>query len=178
MEHEIIDLLDENGQKKGVIDKAVAHKEGQWHRSVHVWVLNDKGEVLLQHRCKEKTFFANCWDCAFAGHIGAGEQSLESAIREGEEELGLKLNKDDFEFLFTFKDHLVWKDKISNEFVDVYLVRGNYQIDSLNLQKEEVDDVKWMKFEDFYQLVINNSKDILLHNKEEYDRLKHIFVQK
>ena len=49
MEHEMIDLLDESGQKIGVIDKAVAHKEGQWHRSVHVWIVNDNNQILLQH---------------------------------------------------------------------------------------------------------------------------------
>jgi len=178
MEHEMIDWLDENGNKIGIVDKADAHKKGYWHKSVHVWVVNKKGEVLLQHRCKLKTFFANCWDCAFAGHIGAGEDSLQSAIREGEEEIGLKLNKDDFQFLFTFKDKLIWKDKISNEFVDVYLIRGDYNLKDLKLQAEEVDDVKWMKFDDFYNLVQKNSSTILLHDREEYKRLKEILKSK
>lgn len=178
MEHEMIDLLDESGQKIGVIDKAVAHKEGQWHRSVHVWIVNDNNQILLQHRCKEKTFFANCWDCAFAGHIGAGESSLESALREGEEEIGLKLTKSDLEFLFTFKDRLVWKDKISNEFVDVYLIRKNIDINKLVYQEEEVDDVKWMDIDEFFDNILNKKGDFLFHGEEEYLRLRGILVKK
>ena len=174
MEHEMIDLLDESGNKIGVVDKAVAHKEGLWHRSVHVWIANEKREVLLQHRCKAKTFFPNCWDCAFAGHVGAGEDSLESAIREGEEEIGIKFKKKDLEFLFSFKDKLVWEDKRSNEFVDVYLIRKNLNIDNVRLQSDEVDDIKWMKFDDFMTLVEKKYNQLLLHDNEEYIRLKNI----
>ena len=134
MEHEMIDYYNEKGEPLGVIDKAVAHKQGQWHRSVHVWLVNDNNEMLLAHRCKEKTFFADCWDCAFAGHVGAGESSVASALREGEEEIGLKLKEEELEYLFTFKDKLVWKDKISNEFVDVFLVRKNVELTELVYQ--------------------------------------------
>lgn len=174
MEHEMIDFFDEDGVKIGVIDKAIAHKEGQWHRSVHVWLINDKQELLLAHRCKEKTFFANCWDCAFAGHVGAGESSIVSAIREGKEEIGLNLNESEFEYLFTFKDKLIWQDKISNEFVDVYLVRKNIDLNQLVYQKEEVDDVKWIDKEEFFDLILNNKGDFLFHDKKEYIRLKDI----
>ena len=176
MEHEMIDLLNENGQVIGVVDKAVAHKEGLWHKSVHVWIVNDKDEILLAHRCKEKTFFPNCWDCSFAGHIGAGESSLSSAIREGNEEIGLELNKSDFEYLYTFKDKLVWKNKHSNEFVDVYLIRKNVNLNKLKLQEEEVDDVKWMKTEDFFNEILTGYGEYLFHAKEEYLRLKECLL--
>lgn len=75
---ELIDLLDENGNMIGTIDKAIAHRDGLWHKSVHIWMVNDKNEILLQHRCAEKNFFPNFWDCSFAGHVGAGEESIES----------------------------------------------------------------------------------------------------
>lgn len=172
MEHEMIDLLDESGKYIGVVDKAIAHKEGLWHKSVHVWLVNNKDEILLAHRCKEKTFFPNCWDCAFAGHIGAGETSLDSAIREGEEEIGLNFVEKDFEYLFTFKDKLIWQDKCSNEFVDVYLIRKNIQLSNVKLQKEEVDNIKWMKIDEFFSEILSGKGEYLFHGKEEYLHLK------
>ena len=102
MEHELIDYFDEKRNFKGVIDKAVAHKNGLWHRSVHVWIINSKNQILLQKRCAAKKFYPEFWDCSFAGHIGAGECSVVSAIREGEEELGLKLKESDLKYAFTF----------------------------------------------------------------------------
>lgn len=176
MEHEMIDLYDEKGRKIGIIDKAIAHKEGRWHKSVHVWLINDKNELLLARRCSQKTFFPDCWDCAFAGHVGADESSVDCALREGQEEIGLKLRAEDFEYLFTYKDVLTWADKINNEFVDVFLVRKNIDLSRLVLQKEEVDNVKYMKLEEFFDLILNDKGDFLFHGKEEYARLKEILV--
>ena len=62
MEHELIDYYDENGRLLGVIDKAIAHREGLWHKSVHLWIFNSKNQVLLQKRCAQKKFFPCFYD--------------------------------------------------------------------------------------------------------------------
>ena len=46
MEHELIDYYDENGRLLGVIDKAIAHREGLWHKSVHLWIFNSKNQAI------------------------------------------------------------------------------------------------------------------------------------
>ena len=92
MEHEMIDQYNLRGEKINVIDKAEAHKLGLWHKAIHVWVVNDNNEILLQYRCKDKSFYPNTWDCSFAGHIGTGESSLETVLREGKEELGIDIS--------------------------------------------------------------------------------------
>lgn len=169
---EMIDWLNEAGKKIGVVGRNIAHKDGLWHKSVHVWVVNDKGQVLLQHRCKEKRFFPSKWDCAFAGHVDAGENSLSTAIREGKEELGLKFHEEEFEFLCNIKDSLVWQELISNEFVDVYLVRKNIGISQICMQKEEVDEIKWVNIDKFFHLIESCDDNFILHAREEYDKLK------
>ena len=86
---EIIDLLDEKGKVIGEVSKEKAHKSGLFHRVVHVWILNDKNQILVQRRSKAKDFYPNVWDVSFAGHIHAGESSLDAALREGKEELAM-----------------------------------------------------------------------------------------
>ena len=51
----------------------------------------EKGyDLLLQKRSKEKDSFPGCYDISSAGHISAGDEPLETALRELEEELGIK----------------------------------------------------------------------------------------
>ena len=46
---EYIDIFDENNNpKKQVKEKGKAHEEGDFHRTAHVWIVNDKNELLLQ----------------------------------------------------------------------------------------------------------------------------------
>lgn len=67
------------------------HRDGDWHRSVHVWLSDGAGNLLLQQRSEHKDTFPWRWDVSCAGHITAGDTSVESAVRELQEELGLAL---------------------------------------------------------------------------------------
>lgn len=76
---EYIDIFDENnnpiGEKKEKRKKKKqqAHEDGNFHRTAHVWIINDKNELLLQKRSASKKSHPNCWDISGAGHIRAGE---------------------------------------------------------------------------------------------------------
>jgi isopentenyldiphosphate isomerase len=55
MSDELIDIVDENNQPTGERKmKSLAHQDGSWHCSAHVWIYNSKGEILLQLRSKDK----------------------------------------------------------------------------------------------------------------------------
>lgn len=173
-EHEMIDLLNEKGKTIGVVDKAVAHRDGLWHKSVHVWMLNEKNEILMQKRCADKKFFPNHWDVSFAGHVGTGESSSLTAVREGEEELGITLKENDLNFLFTIKEKFKWNNIQSNEFVDVYLMKTNLKIQNFLYQKEEVEKAKYFTLQEFFENI--NNKDVFPH-LEEYELLKEHFIK-
>ncbi|EED91603.1 predicted protein [Thalassiosira pseudonana CCMP1335] len=69
------------------------HKDGIWHRSVQVWVVqkdecNNDVRVLLQRRSKYKDTHPNLLDVSCAGHVNSGDDILQSTMRELEEELG------------------------------------------------------------------------------------------
>jgi len=59
------------------------------HRAVHVFIFNRAGELFLQKRSRWKDRHALLWDSSAAGHVNAGEDYDETAVRELEEELGV-----------------------------------------------------------------------------------------
>lgn len=153
MEHEMIDEYNKLGEKIGVVDKEIAHRDGLWHKAIHVWIINDKNEVLLQYRCAEKKLYPNMWDTSFAGHIGAGESSIQAVIREGKEELGIDVDLEKLEFLMTMVEKVRYEKIVSNEFIDIYILRQNVDINKIALQKEEVADAKYVSMDEFFKIV-------------------------
>lgn len=169
MEKEMIDEYNYRGEKIGVVDKDIAHKKGLWHKSVHVWILNDKNQILLQYRCAEKKLYPNTWDCSFAGHISAGESSIQAAQREGKEEIGIDVDLDKLNFILTNRECIKYEDINSNEFVDIFVLRQNLNLEEIKFQKEEVSDAKYVSLNEFFNLIDNGK---LLPHKIEYMVLK------
>lgn len=123
--------------------RSEAHKKGLWHRVIHVWIYNSKGKILLQLRSKEKPTCPNVWDISVAGHITAGNEPLDSALREVREEIGLKIKKQDLDFFKIQKGELRYKPTIDNEFYYIYFLKFDGDIKKLKLQKEEVERIKF-----------------------------------
>lgn len=171
MKKEMIDEYNRLGEKIGIVDKEIAHRDGLWHKAIHVWIINDKNEILLQYRCSEKKLYPNLWDCSFAGHIDAGESSIEGLIREGKEELGIDVDLEKLEFVMTSVEKVVYEKIVSNEFEDVYILRQNVELDKIVFQKEEVSDAKYVPVDEFFEFVKRG--DVVPH-KIEYMVLKEI----
>ncbi|WP_158651465.1 GNAT family N-acetyltransferase [Mesobacillus jeotgali] len=110
-------------------------KAGDYHLVVHVWIINDDGQFLIQRRQPWKVGFPNMWDCSAAGSAVLGDDSEQAAVREAKEELGIDLDIEKGERLFTVK--------FSQGFDDIWLVRQNVAIEDLHLQEEEVAEAKW-----------------------------------
>ena len=87
---ELIDVLDEFGNPTGEVEtKDEIYRRGLWHRSSHIWIENDKKELLVQKRNPNKQTFPNLWAISVAGHVDSGETSRQTAIRELKEEVNL-----------------------------------------------------------------------------------------
>ncbi len=119
--------------------------KGFYRTVVHVCIFNSKGEMLIQKRQKDKKLWANLWDVTVGGSVIAGESSVEAAERETAEEIGYKLdlNNDRPAFTINFEEG----------FDDCYLVEREIEIDSLTLQKEEVQAVKWASMEEILEMI-------------------------
>jgi isopentenyldiphosphate isomerase len=71
--------------------RAAVHRDGDWHRSLHVWVTGDGDGgpfLLFQQRSARKDTWPNRLDATVGGHFRAGE-TLTDALREVEEEIGV-----------------------------------------------------------------------------------------
>jgi len=144
MADELIDIYNENNEPTGIKEmKSIAHRDGLWHRTAHVWIYNSEGEILLQLRAKNKELYPDMWDISAAGHIGAGESEIVSAIREISEEIGIDASESDLNFFKTRKHATTYKKIINNEFCYIYFFKYDKPIASLKLQKEEVGDLKF-----------------------------------
>ena len=148
---EIFDIVDEKGIPTGeLIERSEAHLRDIRHRTAHVWVVRQtdgRYEVLLQKRAACKESFPGCYDTSSAGHIHAGDEPLPSALRELEEELGIRAEESDLSFAGNFVSHYerVFYDKPfrDNEYTFVYVYDKPVEIEALKLQADEVESVKW-----------------------------------
>ncbi|MBP6858215.1 MAG: NUDIX domain-containing protein [Candidatus Pacebacteria bacterium] len=170
---EQIDILDKDGNKTGEVrSKKEVHLRGDWHRTVHVWFLNSKGQLLLQRRSKNKETSPGKWDISAAGHISADQSSIEAAQREVFEEIGVKIDISELIYIDTVISDKTAKQgaHIDREFNDIYLVKRDLILSELKLQESEVDEVKYVDIKDFEQWV-QNKRDDLCNHSEEYQKL-------
>lgn len=161
---EYIDIVDENDNPIGEIkEKQQAHEDGNFHRTAHVWIINDNNELLLQKRSASKKSHPNCWDISGAGHIRAEETVTEGAIRELKEELGVEATEKDLDYIATIKST---KNPKNMEFGYVYLLRCNKKIADYIFEDEEVSEVKYVYYEELEKMVENKAEGLLLHDEE------------
>lgn len=162
-EEERFDVLDATGAPTGsTAPRSVVHRDGLFHRAVHVWLLSPRaGELLLQRRAAVKDSWPGWWDISAAGHLSAGQASADAAARELAEELGLRLPRERLRFLHTHEERLASVQRgrpfVNNEFNDVYLVtltaeeaerHAGDPPAGFTLQPEEVDAVRWVPWRD------------------------------
>ncbi len=74
--------------------------EGRYHLTVDVWIRNSRGQYLISQRAANRPSYPLLWECV-GGSAVKGESSLEGALREVKEEVGLDLKEEDGRLLFT-----------------------------------------------------------------------------
>lgn len=149
---EEIDILDSDGNPTGKTSlKSVAHKNGWCHPTVHIWLYTQDGKVVLQQRGSAKRTFPNLWDVSVAGHVGAGEDIEDAAVREVAEEVGYTLRKDQLERIGVFKEvHHHRADFTDCEFHHTYI--APLQVDFSTLIKE-ANEVAQLALKPYLQVV-------------------------
>lgn len=166
---EYIDIITEDGAVTGEVkEKSEVHARGLWHRTVHIWFVNSKNEILLQRRSKEKENHPDMWDISAAGHISAGESPIIAALREIKEEIGVTLSDENLTLIGEITQKSVSNNGtyINNEISNVYLVSLEAKEDELVVQKEEVQFVQWIPFSEFKQWIVEKKPDLVSHPDE------------
>ena len=108
---------------------------GCYHLVVHVWIRNTRGEYLISQRSANRPTCPFMWECV-GGSVVAGENSLDGAIREVKEEVGLDLDPSN--------GKLVRSCLRVNDFLDVWCFSYEGDVSLENATTDEVAQVKWM----------------------------------
>ena len=138
---ELWDIYDANGKKTGrTMVRGSAFNEGEYHMVIHVCIFNAKGEMLIQQRQSFKEGWPNLWDVTVGGSALAGESSHQAAEREVLEELGLTINLKGIRPVYTIN--------FAHGFDDIYVLEQEIDLETLKLQEEEVQAVKWASKEE------------------------------
>ncbi len=168
---ELIDVLRPDGTATGIRKpKREIHGGGDWHRSVHVWIVTPDGRLLIQKRSLAKENHPGLWDVSAAGHLSAGEDSTSAAVREVFEEIGLRVAPDELQHLATLRESFVLNAGayIDNEIHDVLVVTRAVDPRALVLQPGEVDAVELIAPEDL------RAHDLVPHEEEYALLLEHV----
>ena len=137
------DLYDENKRLTGEkIRKDDIVPNGKYYITVVVWIENYRGEFLLQINKKY-----NMW-ATTGGHPKSGETSLDGIVTEIKEELGIDVLEDRLKLFKTIKTE--------DDFVDLYYLKEDIDLNNIIKQKEEVADVKWFSISKIEELISNN----------------------
>ena len=140
---EIIDLVNQNDEAIGEVLKIKANQDPSLiHREVAVILFDCHNEVLFQQRSFQKAVWPGVWDISCAGHVPKGMLPLQAAHMELIEELG-------------FDTKLVFIEKtlarIAKETHFIYWFIGKYDGQRITLEKEEVEQVKFVSSDDLKQ---------------------------
>lgn len=120
---------------------------GNYHLVVHVCIFNSDGEMLIQQRQPFKEGWPNLWDVTVGGSAVSGDTSQTAARRELFEEIGLDVD------FGRIRPHLTIN--FERGFDDIYLIENNVELQTLKLQYEEVQNVKWASREEILAMIKN-----------------------
>ena len=148
---DLIDGLTSSGLRTGdILPRTEIHQLGKYHRAVHLYLVNARNELLLQRRALTVDHFPGAFSISVLGHIKAGEFSSDCVKREAQEELGLNAVLLQFDFLFSyFQEAILNETYIDRQFNDVYVTRAEIEPESLNFDRSEVSEVKFVPFDTF-----------------------------
>ncbi len=179
---EYIDVYDEDKQPMHIVrSKGLIYSTGSWHLSAHIWIMNSEGKLLIQQRAFDKETFPGLWAISVAGHVRAGESSLDAAKRELKEEVNIDVQDSDLKYLFSIKRNQNSKYGILHVHDDVYLLQYDLDLEHAKLQMEEVVNVAYIDPFYFEKCLINHDPRFVPYAEEHqklFDYLRQNYVVK
>lgn len=117
---------------------------GLYNVVVEVWIRGADGRFLVSQRHPDKTYPC-LWECT-GGSAISGEDSLQAALREVYEELGLPLDAKNGQLL---RSEQV---PAKQYFRDIWLFTADAALSTLKLQPDEVIAAKWVTYEELCRI--------------------------
>lgn len=169
---ELVDIVDENNNLTGEVeDRWEAYEKGLWRRVASCWIMNKKGEILLQKRALAKKKNPGKW-AKTGGQIDTKESAEEAIFREVKEELGIEIPKEQIKVVE------IKKNILNKHFAYNYIFTVDYNVEEYLLQKEEVEEVKYFTIEEIEKVSNEKNLNYVFSTWQEGDIEKEINLLK
>lgn len=172
MTEEKVILVNENDEQIGLMPKLEAHQKAALHRAFSVFILNDKNELMLQQRARQKYHSPLLWTNTCCSHQREGESNLEAGTRRLAEEMGFST---ELQELF----HFIYKAPFDNGLTEHELdhVMIGYYNGEPQINREEVENWKWVAIDDVKRDMADNPHRYTIWFKIIFDEFYHFLEQ-
>lgn len=143
-----------------------------------LWLINEKGEILLSQRAAHKSTDAGMWGPSVSGKVEQGESAEQAAIRESNEELGIG----PAEVIPIHHLHDSTHEHSDGLLREFSLFSANVKstlINKMILEPKEVAAVKWISLHDLQKEYRQNPDVIIISSnkplwQEIFENLKPV----
>ncbi|MDX1331744.1 MAG: isopentenyl-diphosphate Delta-isomerase [Robiginitalea sp.] len=154
MREEEVILVTPEDQVVGTMPKMEAHEKAVLHRAFSVFVLNDRGETMLQQRAAHKYHSPLLWTNTCCSHQRLGETNIEAGKRRLMEEMGFET---ELRELFSFIYKAPFDNGLTEHELDHVLL--GYYSGTPEINPDEVAAWKWMGLDEIRQELEESPED-------------------
>ncbi|MBI2617265.1 NUDIX domain-containing protein [Candidatus Gottesmanbacteria bacterium] len=149
---QLLITCDQHGKPNGFATRKMCHQaDGKTHLAFMAFVYDEKGNVWMTKRGKQKSLWAGFWDASTISHVLPGESTERAAERRGKEELGIEVN---FRKVGSFYYFAKFNGDCENEFC--YVLVGK-TMDVPHPNPVEIEDIKKIPARSLVSEVINQT---------------------
>lgn len=157
-------LVDNQNKVLGTAPKLETHNENTpLHRGFSVFLFNKKGDLLLQQRSHTKKTFPLIWSNSVCGHPMLNESNVDAAKRRLFYELGIN-DVEVFEIIYDYRYRVEMNGIWENEICPILVC---FTDKKPVVNKDEIEDIRWIKWKDFLKEIEEKNKIYSLWSKEE-----------
>ncbi|WP_291869655.1 isopentenyl-diphosphate Delta-isomerase [Maribacter sp.] len=151
MKEEEVILVNHNDEQIGTMPKMEAHEKALLHRAFSVFIMNDKGETMLQQRAAHKYHSPLLWTNTCCSHQRVGESNIAAGKRRLQEEMGFVA---ELKEVISFIYKAPFDNGLTEHELD-HVMMGQYN-ETPTINPDEVESWKWMKPEDVKNDIASN----------------------
>ncbi len=160
---EILEVIDEDDKVVGLQTRSKIHKDGLLHREIHIWFITPQGEIIFQHRAKNKDTYPDKLDATVGGHVEPKMSYEETAVKECKEETGIDIDLSKLTFLRKMrKESFDEVTKLTNNTIRsqyAYLYEG--PISDLKVEEGKAEGFEAWKIDDLPNLSEEDKKKFI-----------------
>ena len=171
MKEENVVLVNIQDEKIGLMPKMEAHEKALLHRAFSVFVMNGKGQTMLQQRAADKYHSPLLWTNTCCSHQRDGESNIDAGKRRLQEEMGFSV---ELKELFSFIYKAPFDNGLTEHELDHVMV-GHFE-GKPAINRNEVADWKWMYPADIKDDIANNPDRYTEWFKIIFDKFYHHLI--